>query len=78
MAIPRFGEYCTCSCLPLLPQLICSILATWEWPYSEALYLHRVNNDCCCLAPFIMACRRLASFEASIKDVGSIFGSFED
>ena len=29
-AVPRFGEFCSCCCLPLLPQLACSILATWE------------------------------------------------
>ena len=35
---PRFGEFCSCGCLPLLPQLACSILATWDQPYSETLY----------------------------------------
>ena len=25
-AVPRFGEFCSCYCLPLLPQLACSIL----------------------------------------------------
>ena len=29
----RFGEYCSCFCLPLLPQLPCSILGTWERPF---------------------------------------------
>ena len=38
-AVPRFGEFCSCCCLPLLPQLACSILATWEWPYGAALYM---------------------------------------
>ena len=33
-----FGEFCSCCCLPLLPQLACSILATWERPYNEAQY----------------------------------------
>ena len=37
-AVPRFSEFCYCCCVPLLPQLACSILATWERPYSEALY----------------------------------------
>ena len=37
-AVPRFGGFSSCCCcLPLLPQLACSILATWERPYSEAL-----------------------------------------
>ena len=36
-AVPRFGELYSCCCLPLLPQYACSILATWEWPYSRAL-----------------------------------------
>ena len=34
-AIPRFGEFCSCCCSPLLPQLACSILATWERPYCR-------------------------------------------
>ena len=38
MAVPRFGEFCFCCCLPLMPQLACSILATWERPYNRALY----------------------------------------
>ena len=37
-AVPRFGEFCSCCCLPLLPQLACSILATWERPYRDSLY----------------------------------------
>ena len=37
-AVPGFGEFCSSYCLPLLPQLACSILATWERPYSGALY----------------------------------------
>ena len=45
-AVPRFGEFCSCYCLPL-PQLACSILATREQPYSEALYVYirRVNSS---------------------------------
>ena len=34
----RFGEFCSCCCLPLLPQLACSILATRGPPYTGALY----------------------------------------
>ena len=37
-AVPRFGELCSCCCLPLLPQLACNILATWERPYRDSLY----------------------------------------
>ena len=36
-AVPRFGEFYSCCCLPLLPQLACSIPATGERPYSRAL-----------------------------------------
>ena len=32
-----FGEFCSCCCLPLLPQHPCSILATWELPSRGAL-----------------------------------------
>ena len=38
-AVPRFGEFCSCCCLPLLPQLARSILATWERPYRDSLYM---------------------------------------
>ena len=38
MALPRFGEFCSCCCLPLLSQLVCSILATWERPHSQGLH----------------------------------------
>ena len=27
-SVPRFGEFCYCSCLPLLPGFACSIHAT--------------------------------------------------
>ena len=37
-AVPRFGEFCFCCCSPLLPQLACSILATWEQPNRDSLY----------------------------------------
>ena len=30
---PRFCEFCYCCCLPLLPELACSILETWQKPY---------------------------------------------
>ena len=39
-AIPRFGESCSCCCLPLLSQLGGSILATWEQPYRHSLYMN--------------------------------------
>ena len=35
---PTFGEFCSCSCLPLLPQLACSVHSTWGPPISGALY----------------------------------------
>ena len=38
MTVFRFGELCSCYCLPLLTQLACSILATWERPYIDFLY----------------------------------------
>ena len=28
-AVPRFGDFCPCSCFPLLPGFACSIHATW-------------------------------------------------
>ena len=34
----RFGEFFSCSCLPLLPQLSRSIHATWPKPFSRALF----------------------------------------
>ena len=37
-AVPRFGEFRSCCCLALLPQLACHILAIQELPYSEALF----------------------------------------
>ena len=33
-ADPRFGEFGTCSCLPLLPGFACGIHATWGPPFS--------------------------------------------
>ena len=36
--LPRFGEFCYCCCLPLLPQLAYSILATWEALFWRPLY----------------------------------------
>ena len=38
-AVPRFGEFWSCCCLPLLHQLACNILATWERPYTASLYI---------------------------------------
>ena len=35
--VPRLREFCSCSCLPLLPGLACRILATWETPFCRAL-----------------------------------------
>ena len=35
---PRFGEFCSCSCLPLLSQLAGSIHATWAMPINGELY----------------------------------------
>ena len=37
--VPRVGEFCFCCCVPLPPQLACSILETWEQPYGDSLYL---------------------------------------
>ena len=36
--LPRFGEFCSCCCLPLLPQLAYSLLATWEALFWRPLY----------------------------------------
>ena len=36
-SVPRFGEPCSCCCLPLLSQLPCRILATWERPFWDSL-----------------------------------------
>ena len=36
--VPRFGEFCSCCCISLLPELGCSILATLGPPFSRALY----------------------------------------
>ena len=38
-AVPRFGEFWSCSCLPLLPKFAYNILATWKQPHSEALFV---------------------------------------
>ena len=35
---PRIGQFCSSSCLPLLPQLASSILTTWECHLSRAMY----------------------------------------
>ena len=34
----RFDGFCSCCSLPLLPQLACIILRTWNEPYSLALH----------------------------------------
>ena len=33
----RFGEFCSCCSLRVLPKFACSILATWERPYRDSL-----------------------------------------
>ena len=38
-----FREFCSRSCLPLLPQLACSIHATWGLPISGALYVSFIH-----------------------------------
>ena len=47
-ALARFGEFCSCRCLPLLPQLS-SIHITWPKPFSRLLYIcsgvQRINGD---------------------------------
>ena len=58
--IPRFGEFCSCRCLPHLPQLACSILA----PYSQALYFNTL--------PLVTLTYRTPPAE----DVGVIYGRF--
>ena len=35
---PRFGEFCSCCCLPCLPQLAWEILETWGPLFSPFLY----------------------------------------
>ena len=35
----RFGEFCYCSCLPLLPELAHNIHATWGPSFSQAMYI---------------------------------------
>ena len=39
-ASARFGEFCSCCCLPPLPQLASSIHSTWPKPFRRPLYLH--------------------------------------
>ena len=36
-AVPRFGEFCSCCCLPPLPQLACSILPNMYKDFFRAL-----------------------------------------
>ena len=50
--ISRFGEFCyCCCCLPLLPQLACSILATWEWIKPNPVFLSRKMSSTNILSP---------------------------
>ena len=39
-----FGEFCSCCCLPLLPELACSIHETWPKPVSRPLYTYIEKN----------------------------------
>ena len=41
-------------CVPHLPQLACSILATWERPYSRALYLTDGTAEVTSMSQFSM------------------------
>ena len=41
IAVPRFGEFCSWSFLPLLPGHACNIHSTWEGQFSWPLYLSR-------------------------------------
>ena len=38
---PRFGELCSCRCLPDLPGLGCNFHATWGLLFSRSLRRHR-------------------------------------
>ena len=38
---PGFAEFCSGCCLPLLSQLVCSILTTWKRPYEDSLYIFK-------------------------------------
>ena len=38
------GEFCSCCCLPLLPQLACSILPTMYKDFFQALYYYCYNR----------------------------------
>ena len=44
-AVPKSGEFFSRCCISLQHQFVCSSLATWERPYSEALYMS--INTCC-------------------------------
>ena len=37
-----FGGVCSCRCLPLLPELVCSIHEIWPKPFSRALGSYQV------------------------------------
>ena len=38
ISVPRFGEFCSCCCIPLLPELECKILTIWDWHFDPSLY----------------------------------------
>ena len=42
--VPWLSEFCSCSCLPLLPGLACSTHATWGQSFSQALYFFLVKH----------------------------------
>ena len=37
--LPRFGEFCSCCCLSLLPGFPCGMHATWGPPFSPPMYI---------------------------------------
>ena len=41
-----FGEFCSCCCLPLIPQLACSIPATTYKDFFRALYRNQLVSRC--------------------------------
>ena len=43
--VPRFGEFCYCCCLPLLPGLAFRIHATWGPPFSRALHITHLIDE---------------------------------
>ena len=72
-ASARFGEFCSCCCLPLLPQLACSILATWGPPYTGSLYKVEQNErSLSCVLSF--ACQLIARSWPSCTSLQNIAG----